>query len=60
MPLWPDYRQEQVNYVFDATDYDTDDHCELDNYRAEGIGIWNTHALQAYYGEDTPHDGEVV
>ncbi|KAF2158795.1 hypothetical protein M409DRAFT_31747, partial [Zasmidium cellare ATCC 36951] len=39
-PAWPSYGDSPVNYVFNASNQSTTIRCELDDYRAEAIGIW--------------------
>ncbi|CAK4000325.1 Hypothetical predicted protein [Lecanosticta acicola] len=49
---WPRYNDKQVNYVFNVSPEDhIDIHLEPDTYRERGIGIWMTHAFEAFYGD---------
>ena len=57
-PSWPRYGDSSaVNYVFNVSGETLDIHVEPDTYREEGINIWKSHVLEAYYNEDKPHAG---
>lgn len=53
-PDWLAYSTSTTNYKFNATDDAPVLGNEADTYRVEGIGIWNSHVLEAYYNEEAP------
>jgi carboxylesterase type B len=59
-PSWPQYASSSPrNYLYNASVEEVDIHIEADTYREDGIEIWLSHILQAYYNEDAPHTGSL-